>query len=375
MEPNIRNRLAAVRRERGIAAAALAAATGASRQTIYAIEAGTFVPNTALALKLARALDTKVDDLFALGEEAPAGTPEAVEANLLPGSERPREGQSVRVCRVDRRLVAFAASPPEWYFPAADGVAAGGQARSKSAIRVFETGSGADTGNRLLVAGCDPAIGVLARHARQAGVELVAAHRNSSQALGLLKESAVHIAGTHLRDEASGESNTPAIARLFARDAVAVVTYAEWEEGIVTAWNNPKSIRGVEDLANPRVEIVNRESGAGSRRLLDDRLKRLGIPAASVRGYRREAEGHLAAAWQVKTGAADACIATRAAARLFGLGFVPLVRERYDLVVRRRHLSLPAIERLFEILGRASFRREIEMLGGYDARMAGRRVW
>jgi hypothetical protein len=74
-----------------------------------------------------------------------------------------------------------------------------------------------DLANRILVAGCDPGISVLARHVLRAGVELVVAQRNSSQALALLKQGLVHVAGTHLRDEASGESNLPAIHRLFAR--------------------------------------------------------------------------------------------------------------------------------------------------------------
>jgi putative molybdopterin biosynthesis protein len=69
----------------------------------------------------------------------------------------------------------------------------------------------------VLIAGCDPAISVLARHVQTAGVELVLAHRNSSQALELLKERYVHVAGTHLRDESSGESNLPAIAGYVSR--------------------------------------------------------------------------------------------------------------------------------------------------------------
>jgi molybdate-binding protein len=76
----------------------------------------------------------------------------------------------------------------------------------------------------------------------------------------------------------------------------------------------------------------------------------------------------------VHTGEADCCIATRAAARLFGLGFVPLVSERYDLVIRRQHLDLPGIRALLDVLGRAQFRRELDSLGGYDTRTAGDRL-
>src|ERR1022692_4653278 len=134
-----------------------------------------------------------------------------------------------------------------------------------AAIRASEY----DLANRILVAGCDPGISVLARHVLRAGVELVVAQRNSTQALTLLKQGVVHVAGTHLRDEASGDSNLPAIHRLFARNSVAVVSLAAWEEGLVLAPGNPKSIHSVADLARRDVSIVNREPGAGSRLLLD----------------------------------------------------------------------------------------------------------
>jgi putative molybdopterin biosynthesis protein len=215
---------------------------------------------------------------------------------------------------------------------------------------------------------------VLARHVQPSGIELVLAHRNSSQALALLKEGSVHVAGTHLRDEASGESNIPEIGRMFPKNAVAVISFAVWEEGILTARGNPKGIRGIEDFARRDVSIVNREKGAGSRRLLDSHLQRLKIDAKKVTGYENDASGHLAAAWQVRTGAVDACIATRAAARVFGLGFIPLVSERYDLVMRRQHLDLPSMRIFLDTLSRSSFRRELESVGGYDTKAAGQRL-
>ena len=136
---------------------------------------------------------------------------------------------------------------------------------------------------------------------------------------------------------------------------------------------NPKRIRGIEDFARPDISIANREPGSGSRALLDAHLKQLGVSPKKVRGYGLEVQGHLPAAWQVQSGTADACIATGAAARLFGLGFIPLVSERYDLAIRRQHLELPAVQALLDILGRSSFRRELEGLGGYDTRAAGER--
>jgi putative molybdopterin biosynthesis protein len=369
----IENNLALLRQKRGLAAAHLAKMAGVSRQTIYAMEAGNYVPNTAVALKLARVLEVRVEELFSLPGEFPAPEFRMEQATLLPGTENPLEGQPVELCRVDDRMVAAAPSPVPWYFPASDAiVAAEPVPPGKARLRVFDAER--QFQNRVLIAGCDPAISVLARHVQTTGNELVLAHRNSSQALELLKERYIHVAGTHLRDEASGESNLPDIARMFPRNSVAVVSFAVWEEGIVTARGNPKAIRGVEDFARADVTMVNREAGAGSRKLLDARLERLQIAPSSVSGYQVEAPGHLPAAWRVQTGDADCCIATRAAARLFGLGFVPLVSERYDLAIRRQHLDLPGIRALLDVLSRSQFRRELDSLGGYDARTAGQRM-
>jgi len=371
--PEIASNLAVLRRKRGLSAIHLAAAAGVTRQTIYAMEAGTFVPNTAVALRLARALETTVEELFTLAEAESAAALRSEQAVLLPGCGATQAGQAVQLCRVEKRLMASPPAAMPWYLPTADAVVAGRAGRQgKARVEIFEAEG--DFSNRLLVAGCDPGISVLARHVQPAGIELVLAHRNSSQALALLKEGAVHVAGTHLKDEASGESNLPQIGRLFPRNSVAVIAFAIWEEGILTAANNPKHIRAIEDFGRRDVSIVNREAGAGSRALLDGNLERLGIASRTVRGYDRLAPGHLPAAWQVQSGTADACLATRAAARAFGLHFIPLVTERYDLVIRRQHLDLPRMQNLLDTLARSGFRRELEGFGGYDTRVAGRRV-
>ncbi len=371
----IANHVTAHRQKRGFSAADLAQRAGISRQTIYAIESGSYVPNTAVALRLARTLEVGVEDLFALPSDAPGAALTTEQVTLLPHPDPPRAGDPVQLCRVDRRTIASMPSPVPWYLPTADAVllseAPGGKV-GKATVQLFHGES--DLANRILVAGCDPGISVLARHVLRAGVELVVAQRNSSQALALLKQGAIHVAGTHLRDQASGESNLPAIHRLFARNSVAVVSLAVWEEGLVVAPGNPKSIRSVADLARRDVGIVNREPGAGSRLLLDAHLARLDLDGEKVRGYDNLASGHLPAAWRVRTGDADCCIATRAAARVFGLDFIPLATERYDLAIRRQHLDYPPVAALLDTLNRAAFRRELEGLGGYDMSTAGRRL-
>ncbi len=350
-----------VRERRGVGVADLAAKAGASRQTIYAIEAGTYTPNAALALRLARALGATVEELFRLEDEG-AGPGEA---EFLPDEEAPSEGQPVRLAKVGERLVASAAAGELLQFPDFDALAAGSN-------RVRET-AGSPRLERLAMAGCDPAMSLLARHLLRERVEMIATPRNSARALRLLEGGWVHVAGTHRREAAAGESNEGAVRKAFPRGGVAIYSLAVWEQGLVVAKGNPKGIGGVADLARRDVKIVNREPGAGSRVLLDVELERLGIAPAQVRGYGEFAGGHLQAALRVKRGEADCCVAPRAAARLYGLDFLPLWSERYDLVIRKEHLGLPAVERLLDVLQRPAFQAEMEALGGYDTRVTGTR--
>ncbi|MGB9456441.1 MAG: substrate-binding domain-containing protein [Bryobacteraceae bacterium] len=373
--PEVVNNLGHIRKQRGVSAAALAKLAGISRQTIYAIEGGAFVPNTTAALKLARALETSVEELFALPGRPGSPQFQTRRTVLLPGTDRIQTGQPLQLCEVDRRLVASSPAPVPWYFPASDGIAiASSEARdrTRTGVQMFQPAD--DLGSRILVAGCDPGMSILARHARSAGLQIVLAHRNSSQALALLKQRMIHVAGTHLRDPATGESNIRELGRIFTKNSVVAISLAVWEEGIVVAKGNPKAIRGIEDFARPDVRIVNRETGAGSRLLLDFDLKRLKMNPRRIRGYDDLAMGHLAAAWQVRSGLCDCCIATRGAALVSGLDFVPLTSERYDLVIRRSQLSLPGIQALLETLNRSSFRRELEGVGGYDTASTGRQM-
>jgi molybdate-binding protein/DNA-binding XRE family transcriptional regulator len=368
----IANNLAAIREQRGLSASVLARMVGVSRQTIYAIEGESYIPNTAVGLRLARALAVSVEDLFSLPEpQKPERRSESV--TLLPSFGDLQPGQPVQLCDIDGHLVAAPSAPPSWYLPASDAVIAGrSPVRTKAKVQLHEPET--DFRNRLLLAGCDPAMAVVARYLQPAGIELVLVHKNSSQSLSLLKRGHVHIAGTHLRDETTGESNLSAIHEMFPADSVAAISFAVWEEGLVVANGNPKHIKSVQDLARKTVTFLNREPGAGSRFILDTHLKRLKLDPKRVRGYHRTAPGHLAAGWEVKRGAADCCMATQAAARVFGLSFIPLETSRYDLVVRKQNLTLPGIQALCDVINRLSFRRELNSIGGYNTAATGARI-
>jgi len=118
----VENNLAGIRQKRGLSAARLAELVEVSRQTIYAMEAGSYVPNTAVALKLARVLETTVEELFTLPQEFAEPDLRLETVTLLPGSGTPEAGQPVQLCQVDKRLMASPPSPVPWYFPSSDAV-------------------------------------------------------------------------------------------------------------------------------------------------------------------------------------------------------------------------------------------------------------
>ena len=365
----VQTSLATIRKARGVSASDLARKVDVTRQTIYAIEAGTYVPNTEVTLRLARELEVRVEDLFSLpgerNEEAATVTAEYL------GQGSPGNGQAVRVCRVGTRWVSVPVDARPYHLPEADAVIAGTAPRSQKArLRLFAEEE--TMGNKIVLAGCDPATSLLARMVeRLSGVEIVHAPASSQLALDWLKEGKVHIAGSHLQDQHTAEYNLPVIRRQFPNRDMAVVTFARWEEGFVVAPHNPKDIRKVEDLQRKNVRLMNREAGSGSRALLDGLVRSAGIHAKAIRGYNRSAFGHLSAAHAVLTGEVDCCIATRSAAQTFGLDFVPLRSEQYDFVLHRETLRLAAAQAMFDALQRATLRRKLETLAGYDTSQTG----
>lgn len=369
MKTRIENRLSQVRKSRGVGASDLARRVNVSRQTIYAIEAGTYVPNTEVALHLAHELEVTVDDLFSLQSGADQ-TPESLSAEVL-SAEPSSKGQPVRICQIGSRWVSVPVSASPYYMPEADGIIKGmSRTKGRAELLVFAKDEAAL--KRLIMAGCDPATGLLSRMVEKiSGVEVVCAGASSKLALNWLVEGKVHIAGSHLEDAKTGEFNLPFIRKQFPEEDFTVVTFARWEEGLVVAPGNPKSVRKVDDLARKNVRFVNREPGSGSRALLDKTLEKAGMEANKIQGYDKIAFGHLAAAYCVLAGEADVCLATRSAAQTFSLDFVPLHSERYDLVMRKRTTELPAVKAFLDVLQRATLRRKLEVLAGYDTSQTG----
>ena len=209
---------------------------------------------------------------------------------------------------------------------------------------------------------------------RDARVTLASSNVGSLGGLTALRDGLCHVAGSHLLDPDTGEYTLPYLERLLPDTEVAVVRLVHRDQGLIVAPGNPTGVSGIEDVARRGLRYVNRQRGAGTRVLLDHELARRGISPEAIQGYEREEHTHLAVAAAVAAGRADCGFGVLAAARAFGLDFVPVAKEPYDLVLLRDTIEDELLAPLFELLESADFRERVESLGGYDTAEMGRKI-
>jgi molybdate-binding protein len=297
----------------------------------------------------------------------------------LPQSDREISPIRVKVSNVGSktivRPVAGLGEVLSFTIPA-DGYVVEAHGRTSGAtVRVKLSRNRQAIGQTISVAGCDPAIFLAGEHMRRRKdqTSLVGWSMGSMAALRAMQQGEVHIAGLHLFDPATGESNLPFLRRALKGSNYEIVTFATWEEGLLVRAGNPKSIRAIGDIIGPHITLVNREEGSGARLLLDQRLRSAGIHSDQVTGYDTIVASHFEVARAIANRQADVGIGIRSAAQLFELDFVPLQAARYDLVVPKTYLKLhPTLAHLFETIVSRSFRNEIEALGGYDTSETGK---
>jgi len=200
-------------------------------------------------------------------------------------------------------------------------------------------------------------------------IEITAA--GSLGGLIALQEERAHLAGIHLLDEETGEYNYPYIKRILPGREIAIVNLSYRIQGLMLSPGNPKEIRGLTDLRRPEVTFVNRQKGSGTRVLLDLQLRQNGILASEIRGYERELDTHLAVASSITRGEADMGLGIEAAARSCGLDFLPLFRERYDLVMLKENYLGRLLAPLLELAGSEEFKKIVDQVGGYDTSQTG----
>ncbi len=224
----------------------------------------------------------------------------------------------------------------------------------------------------LAIGSHDMTLDLLAQFLAGRDRRLTSANVGSLGGLIALRRGEAHLAGSHLLDPQTGEYNLSYIRQYLPDTPVVVVALVGREQGLLVPKGNLKAIRSLEDLAREGVRFVNRQRGAGTRVLLDYQLSKLGIDAAAIGGYDQEEYTHLAVAAAVASGRADCGLGIAAAAHALNLEFIPLFKERYDLVFLREEYNRPLVAPLLEVLRDASFQKAVSQLPGYDIAPMGR---
>ncbi|MBM3935377.1 MAG: helix-turn-helix domain-containing protein [SAR202 cluster bacterium] len=364
----VKSKLREARRSAGLTQEELARTVGVSRQAYLAVEGGKSVPSTEVSLRLARALGRPVEALFELEEDSPL----IVCAEALPAGKM-SPGARVRMAQVGGRVLArpFAGEAAVIRsFVAPSGVVVGSSSASGTVdVRLEEPQVKSPY---VVVAGCDPSLAIAGDPLRERGVRLDWMETGSSASLGMLAAGEVHIAGCHLGGETGRDVSI--VVRKIVPFPCTIVGYAAWRQGFIVGPSNPLGISRIEDLGRPGVRFVNRQPGSGTRALFDRLVTKAGMASEAVDGADRWLNGHLAVAEAVQAGLADCAIGIEAAAAAYGLGFVPITEERYDLVAPNRFAESAPVMALLQAIRAPSFRRKVESLGGYDGAMMGQTV-
>ena len=356
--------LRSARKAKGLSQSELAERIGVKRQAICDMESGRYLPNTASALRMAKELSCKVEDLFAL--------PELEEEQPVTLVERSGVANSrLSVTKVRERLIAYPLDG-KWLlndgFRAADGLLIADSGH----VQLIERNEYIE--KKVLLLGCDPAFAILGAHVSRRAPDIRVDCRFASSHLALerLSTGYAHIAGTHLHNPSSVESNVALAQKLLSGSKAMIVAFSFVEEGLMVAPQNPHGIRTVADLAKKGVGFVNREPGAAVRILLDERLAQAGLTRESITGYDKLVLSHHQCAQMVAFKMADAALGFRAIAAAYGLDFVPMEAVRCDLVIPEEFQDLQAVKILLDVLQTKSLRDEISSLPGYETSCTGK---
>ena len=368
-------RLRLARQARGLSQQQLAGVAGVTRQAVSAVESGHSDPSLRVALGLARALGMTVEELFGPGEPGDPVLARPVAPVSAPGSR-------VALATVGDTFVALpldADLAARLGFGAAGGltVRGGGSqgAQEAQGVHGASGGHGAQVAVRpigpprptVVVAGCDPALPLLETPLALLDPPLAFAWWpcGSAGALRLAAAGLVHAAGVHRVGPREGDdtSGIPGGAE--------VVGFASWREGLVV--RPGAGVRGLDGVARQGLRLVNREPGAQARTLLDRERLRLGLEPSQLPGYESLAAGHLQVAAAITGGLADAGVASEPAALAYGLDFIPLAEEHFDLLLPAKHAASREVQGLLKVLTSPWLLAQLASLPGYDAARCGER--
>lgn len=288
----------------------------------------------------------------------------------------------VRMGYVDGRLIATPLNRGSGVvssFMKADGILVvpqgleGYEAGSEAEIRLLRPKE--ELEHTLVAIGShDPLLDELADlfHRRNPAYYMASTHTGSMGGIMAVRRRETHVAGIHLLDEKDGTYNESYIRRYFPGGGVRLVECVGRTQGIMAEAGNPKQIAGIESLASPDIRYVNRQKGSGTRILMDYLCNKHGLDTALIYGYEREEFTHTSVAAQIASGSADAGMGIYSAAKMYGLAFIPVCTEQYDLLIPDSAWDTPAVQEMLEILRSREFAGKLEELGGYTLKSPGK---
>lgn len=339
--------IAARRRVLGWSQEALATRSGVSRAEISAIETGRIVPSVTVAMRIAAALGGDVEALFAPmppTEQSWAWPPAAEHDGRLWSAS------------VGGRVLSYPAELTAAGVLAHDAWFDGGRTHDRS---------GASPDTTLVIAGCDPLVGLLVRElAAHHRIRVLPLLRSSAQAIELLREGKVHVAGLHKTD-ASGRSANDAAVRARLGTGYRLLHQVRWDCGVATV--AARRERSIPALLRARVRWVNREAGSAARDTFDALLGAHRRPL----GYDHIVGDHRAVATTVSSGWAEAGVCVRAVAAEARLSFITIHQEAYELCVPDSLMDDPRITALLAVLRSASYRQQIADVSGCQSAHTG----
>jgi len=274
---------------------------------------------------------------------------------------------------IKQKRIPASKATGKWVFPRRlidEWIEGDAQAGLKEARRKSRKMEGA-----LLAAGSnDPVLDMLYGGLRRQYPEFYVFSANIGSTAGLLalEKGFTDIAWSHLLDPETGEYNIPYLEKLIPSINAVVVNLFHRELGFVVAKGNPLGVAGFEDLMRDDVRFINRQRGSGTRLLLDYHLEKAGLQQERITGYENEVLTHAEIGLSILSGEADVGIATAAVSALFGLGFIPIVRERFDMICDQSVFFQRGVQSLIGVLSGDLFRSRFSDLKGYDFKSAGR---
>ncbi len=376
-------RLRLARQARGLSQQQLAGVAGVTRQAVSAVESGHSDPSLRVALGLARALGMTVEELFGPGEPGDPVLARPIAPVSAPGSRvaLATVGDTFVALPLDADLAARLGFGAAGGLTVRGGGAQGAQgtqgtqgAQGISGVQVAVRPIGPPRPT-VVVAGCDPALPLLETPLALLDPPLAFAWWpcGSAEALRLAAAGLVHAAGVHRVGPGEGgdSSGIPGDDTSGIPGGAEVVGFASWREGLVV--RPGAEVRGLDDVARRGLRLVNREPGAQARTLLDRERLRLGLEPAQLTGYDSLAAGHLQVAAAIVGGLADAGVSSEPAALAYGLDFIPLAEERFDLLLPAKHAASREVQGLLKVLTSPWLLAQLASLPGYDAARCGER--